>query len=91
MYSEEIMSNRTLYHLMEFYSAIVQSLARGSRTFVLKVIPDAFERSDGLAPVHGYGYRTGYNGLICSFLLSNAAIRIGTACNPQGVEDKETQ
>lgn len=73
------MSSQTLDNLLELYPADVQSLARVARTFVLKVIPDAQETIDGSAPVIGYGYGTGYKGLICSLLLSKAGIKLGLA------------
>lgn len=73
------MTARTLDSLLELYPAKIQNLARVARTFILKVIPDAHETIDATAPVIGFGFGTGYKGLICSLLVSKAGVKLGFA------------
>ena len=70
---------RTFDDILSPYPSEVQSLARSARALIAKVLPDAEEAIDGSAPVIGYGYGTGYKGMICTLLLSKTGVKIGLA------------
>ena len=71
------MTARTLDALLERYPTQVQELARAARSMILETLPDVEEEVDGSAPVIGYGYGTGYQGAVCTLLLSKTGIKLG--------------
>ena len=73
------MATRTLDDVLQGYPASVQSLVQSVRTFLLKMLPGAQETIDGSAPVIGYGYGSGYKGLICTLLLNKSGVKLGIA------------
>ena len=52
------------------YPAEVRELALAARDFLAEVLPGAQETVDDSAKLLGYGYGTGYEGLVCTLLLS---------------------
>jgi hypothetical protein len=73
------MSRTTLDRLLDRYPADVQTLAVRAREFILDTLPKADESLDESAGVLGYGYGSGYKGLICTLILSKSGVKLGLA------------
>ncbi len=71
------MKTRTLDELLANYSRDVQLLARGTRAFVLELLPGVEEHVDGSGPYVGYGYGAGYKDQICTIIISKAGVKLG--------------
>jgi hypothetical protein len=69
------MAARTFAVLLAAYPPEVRALALGARKLVLDTLPAADERVDASVPVIGYGYGAGYNGLICTLILSKSGVK----------------
>src|SRR6266571_2273049 len=73
------MATLTFDHLLGKHSADVRGLALAARKFILATLPRAEESLDASAGVLGYGYDPGYNGLICTLILSKSGVKLGLA------------
>lgn len=71
------MSTRTFDTLLKAYSPEIQLLARETKAFILRFVPDAREAVDAKGPYVFYSYGEGYAGLVCSMILSNTGAKIG--------------
>jgi hypothetical protein len=71
------MVTRSFETLLAKYPAVVQSSALTARKLILELLPDAEETVDDSDGVVGYGYGPGYNGLICTLLLSKSGVKLG--------------
>lgn len=72
-------SSRTFDDLVSQYSPSVQALAAAARRFIRRAVPGLDERVDASGPYIGYGYGTGYKGMVCTLILSKAAVKVGVA------------
>jgi hypothetical protein len=61
------------------YPAPVQEAAQQLRTVVMKAVPGCSETVDTSSNVIGYGLGPGYNGLICTIILSRGGVKLGIA------------
>jgi hypothetical protein len=77
------MAPRTVDTLLAAYPPGVKALALGARKLVLEALPAVEETLDTSVAVIGYGYGPGYNGLICTLILSKSGVKLGVA---RGVE-----
>ena len=68
---------KTIESLLAAYPAEVRELALAARDFLAEVLPGAQETVDQSAKLLGYGYGTGYKGLVCTLLLSKKGIKLG--------------
>jgi hypothetical protein len=73
------MSRTTLDKMLGKYPADVQTLAVSARKFILGTLPKAEESLDESTGVLGYGYGSGYKGLICTLILSKSGVKLGLA------------
>ena len=73
------MATKGFDKLLGKYPADVQSLALDARRFILESLPAAEESVDESAPVVGYGYGSGYKGIICTLILSKSGVKLGLA------------
>jgi len=63
--------------LFDEYSGAVPGLARRLRDVIRSALPGAFEELDRPGRVVGYGYGTGYAGLVCTIILSKTGVKLG--------------
>jgi hypothetical protein len=63
--------------LLKPYPPAVQELALAARNLVMHAVPKATEMVDSSAKLIGYGYRSGYKGLICTLILSQMGVKTG--------------
>jgi len=70
---------RTFAELLKTYSPDVQTVARRTRAFILDMLPNAKESVDGSGPYVGYGYGSGYKGLVCTIIVSKTGVKLGLA------------
>jgi hypothetical protein len=63
--------------LLESYPPAVRTLARAARKFVRDTVPGLDETVDNKARLLGYGYGTGYRGMVCTLILSKAGVKLG--------------
>ena len=61
------------------YPPEVRDIAQAARALVADLLPGAEETLDEAARVIGYGYGPGYNGLVCTLLLSKTGVKLGIA------------
>ena len=73
------MATKGFDKLLGKYPAGVQGLALSARRFILESLPSAEESVDESAPVVGYGYGSGYKGIICTLILSKSGVKLGLA------------
>ena len=73
------MPEKTLDRMLERYPSEVGRLAREARAFILEIVPDVQETADGSVPVVGYGYGTGYKGMVCTLILSKSGVKLGVS------------
>jgi putative acetyltransferase len=59
------------------YDAPVPELAGKLRKFIKKEIPGIEEQLDISARILGYGFGTGYSGMICTIILSRKGVKLG--------------
>jgi hypothetical protein len=59
------------------YPERVKETAHAARDLLQSVLPDATESVDESAKVIGYGYGTGYKGLICTLIMSQSGVKLG--------------
>jgi hypothetical protein len=83
-------ASRTVEELLEAYPAEVQALASAARRALRKWLPRVQEAADSSAPVIGYGYGSGYRGIVCTLILSKTGVKLGLArgselADPQGL------
>jgi hypothetical protein len=55
----------------------VAATARGLRQRLLAELPDTLEQLDESGNVIGYGFGSGYKGLVCTIILSKAGVKLG--------------
>jgi hypothetical protein len=68
---------RTFQQLAATYSPEVRRLAADARAAVRRLLPDVEERVDASGPYVGYGYGPGYQGLVCTLILSKSGVKLG--------------
>jgi hypothetical protein len=59
------------------YETPVPELATQLRQFIKKEIPGVEERLDVPTRIIGYGFGTGYSGMICTIILSKKGVKLG--------------
>jgi len=69
----------TFEQLLGTYPTDVQALAFSARKLILDILPKSDENLDESAGVVGYGYGSGYKGLICTLILSKSGVKLGIA------------
>jgi len=69
--------SRSVEKLLEFYPSDVQALAQGARGLLLKLLPAVQEGASSSAPVVGYSYGPGYQGTVCTLILSKSGVKLG--------------
>ncbi len=62
---------------LKSYDAPVPELAAQLRQFIKKEIPGIEEQLDIKARIIGYGFGTGYSGMICTIILSKKGVKLG--------------
>ena len=70
-------SNSDLKRFLAAYPQQVEGLTLGARSVVLAAAPQATEMLDAAAKIIGYGFGSGYKGLICTLILSQAEVKLG--------------
>jgi hypothetical protein len=73
------MATMTFDKLLGKYTTDAQTLAAAARKFILDTLPKADESLDESAGVVGYGYGSGYKGIICTLILSKSGVKLGLA------------
>lgn len=63
--------------LLARYDGSVAAVARAVRQILLAQLPSITEEPDATANVIGYGYESGYKGLICTLILSKKGVKVG--------------
>ena len=63
--------------LLEAYPAGVREIALKARQLICAKVPNVVETVDAKARVIGYGFEPGYNGLICTLILSKTGVKLG--------------
>jgi hypothetical protein len=63
--------------LLQSYPAEVRTLARAARRWVRLSVPDLDETVDAKARLLGYGYGSGYRGMVCTLILSKGGVKLG--------------
>jgi hypothetical protein len=71
------MSATSFEKKIDSYPLEIQKLARAVRALVTELLPDVEETVDASAPVVGYGYGSGYKGLVCTLILSRSSVKLG--------------
>ena len=66
-----------IVQFLKGYDAPVSELAAQLRQFVKKEIPGIEEQLDIPARIIGYGFGTGYSGMICTIILSKKGVKLG--------------
>jgi hypothetical protein len=61
------------------YPLQVRDVALAARDYLAEALPGAAETLDGSAKLLGYGYGSGYKGLVCTLLLSQTGVKLGIA------------
>src|SRR4051794_40552816 len=69
-------SNPVLEFFLE-YPESVRELAIELRILVRKTLADAHEELDRTGRVVGYSFGSGYSGLICTIIMSQAGVKLG--------------
>jgi len=72
------------------YPAAVREIALEIRAAILSLLPEADETLDRSGRVVGYGFGSGYTGLICTIIPSKRGVKLGiaegaTLPDPQGL------
>jgi len=62
---------------LKSYDSPVPELASHVRQFIKKEIPGIEERLDIKAKIIGYGFGSGYSGMICTIILSKKGVKLG--------------
>jgi hypothetical protein len=70
---------RTVEQLCAGYPPDVKDLASAARTSLQRWLPGVEETVDASAPVIGYGFGSGYAGIVCTLILSKTGVKIGLA------------
>ncbi len=65
------------------YPAEIQDLVLRTRSLILKCVPGAEETVDLGSRVIGYGFRSGYSGVVCVIIPSRTGVKLGI---PYGVD-----
>jgi hypothetical protein len=63
--------------LLQPYPAEVRTLARAARRWVRLSVPGLDETVDAKARLLGYGYGSGYRGMVCTLILSKGGVKLG--------------
>lgn len=64
-------------HFLKGYDSPVPELALHTRQFIKNEIPGIEEQLDIKAKIIGYGFGSGYSGMICTIILSKKGIKLG--------------
>jgi hypothetical protein len=71
--------SRTFDQLLSAYPSGVQTLARQTRAFVLRLLPDAEQTVDASGPYVCYGYGPGYKGIVCTISVNKTGAKLALA------------
>ena len=63
--------------LLRAYPPEVQAVALRVRELILRTLPRAEETVDSSSKLLGYGYGSGYRGVVCTLILSKAGVKLG--------------
>jgi hypothetical protein len=63
--------------MIERLDAPAAATARSLRHRLLAELPDAGEQPDESGNVIGYGFGSGYKGLVCTIILSKSGVKLG--------------
>lgn len=63
--------------LLARYDGSIAAIARAVRQTLVAQLPGITEEPDATANVIGYGYGSGYKGLICTLILSKKGVKLG--------------
>jgi hypothetical protein len=63
--------------MIERLGAAAAATARALRHRLLAALPDATEQPDASGNVIGYGFGSGYKGLVCTLILSKSGVKLG--------------
>jgi hypothetical protein len=63
--------------LVARYPAGVQALAAGAARLIRRLLPRVEERADPAAAIVAYGFGPGYQGMICTLMLSRSGVKLG--------------
>lgn len=63
--------------LLARYPPALQALAAGARRLIRRRLPRLEETADMSSGMLAYGYGPGYQGMVCTVILSKAGVKIG--------------
>jgi hypothetical protein len=75
----QLSNANTVELFVKAYPPEVQELALAASGLLLEALPGAEVSFDETAKVIGYGYGSGYKGIVCTLLLSRTGVKIGIA------------
>lgn len=67
----------TVTDLLRRYPATVVELAEAARQYLKERLPGISEEVDISAGLLGYGYGSGYKGVVCTLILSQKGVKMG--------------
>jgi hypothetical protein len=68
---------RTIDTVLVPYPDEVRSTASAAKELIRTLLPGVEETIDPTQAVLSYGYGTGYNGMICTLILSKSGVKLG--------------
>lgn len=63
--------------LLSGYPEHVRNTAAAARQFLKRALPNIDEKVDEAAKLLGYSYGPGYNGVLCTLILSQKEVKLG--------------
>ena len=63
--------------LIARYPDEVQALAAGAAALIRRLVPGVEESADPTAGLLAYGFGPGYNGMVCTLILSQKGVKLG--------------
>jgi hypothetical protein len=75
--SESMSSTQQLDRFLADYPDQVRDTARAARQFLAVKLPRAQESIDKSAGVIGFAYGPGYQGLVCTLIMSRTGVKLG--------------
>ena len=71
------MTSKEFDRLLLAYPPDIQNLAGAAHDLIVATLPKIEATVDNSANVVGFGFGPGYNGMICTIILSRKAVKIG--------------
>ncbi len=68
---------RTVASVLGGYPPGVQAVAAAARELIHRTLPDVEESLDRTLPLLSFGYGPGYNGIVCTLIVSKTGVKLG--------------